>query len=406
MKRSVLLCLIAVVIAAGLGPLAWGAVGRTVTVPPVDRSPMEPIAGAVSAITGFAISPLLGTGLYGAYRWSTADGAAARAALPWYSQIKYWLPILLIVAASAAKDAMGAAVPAGWKKPLDVLEVAENKLSGLVVAGAVVPLTIDTFVNLLGGSTATAEGPALAASGLAAIQLAAIDGSWFVTALALPGALAVFGVVWMASHAINVLILLSPWGTIDAALKLARTGLLGLVAVTSALNPWAGALLSLVVIGVAWLVAGWAYRLTVFGSIFTWDFFTLRSRRFSPAENDNPMFTGAHFKGLPVRTYGRLVQRTGGGLQFMHRPWPWQPPRAADVPAGTADLMVGRGMFFSNIAAREDLTLFLLPPRYRGHEETLARAYLMAGVRPAGLNKAWSALRELFGGRAAEPTKP
>jgi hypothetical protein len=65
-------------------------------------------------------------------------------------------------------------------------------------------------------------------------------------------------------------------------------------------------------------------------------------------------------------------------------------------------LVVGRGLFFSEIMSDEGKTLFLLPPRYRGHEEALARAYLLAGVKPAGLHKAWSELREMFGGRAVK----
>ena len=60
----------------------------------------------------------------------------------------------------------------------------------------------------------------------------------------------------------------------------ARTALLGLVTVTATLNPWLGALLSVVVIVVAYLVAGWAFRLTVFGSVFCWDFLSGRRKSF------------------------------------------------------------------------------------------------------------------------------
>jgi hypothetical protein len=47
--------------------------------------------------------------------------------------------------------------------------------------------------------------------------------------------------------------------------------------------------------------------------------------------------------------------------------------------------------------------LFLLPPRYHGHEDAVARAYLLGGgVKDAGLRRAWSVLKELFGGAAAK----
>jgi hypothetical protein len=109
---------------------------------------------------------------------------------------------------------------------------------------------------------------------------------------------------------------------------------------------------------------------------------------------------------VPLRTYGRLVQRTEGGLEFVYRPWLWLRPRAAAVPAAPAQLAIGKGVFSSDViadSAAAERTLFSLPPRYRGHEEIVARAYAMGGgVRPAGWRKAWSSLRELVGGRAVQ----
>ncbi|MFZ9683738.1 MAG: hypothetical protein ACO3DQ_11170, partial [Cephaloticoccus sp.] len=102
-----------------------------------DASPAAPIAAALSTVTGIAISPLLGTSGYGAYKWFTAKDDAAKAALPWFAQVKFWLPALLIVGVCALKDSFGAVVPTGLKKPLDMLETIENKFSGLVAAGAV-----------------------------------------------------------------------------------------------------------------------------------------------------------------------------------------------------------------------------------------------------------------------------
>lgn len=79
------------------------------------------------------------------------------------------------------------------------------------------------------------------------------------------------------------------------------------------------------------------------------------------------------------------------------------PERSAVVAPEKSDLAVGKGLFFSSITANDRDTLFLLPPRYRGHEEMLVRAYWMGGgVRDAGLRKAWSVMRELFGGSAAK----
>jgi len=386
-------------------PFALAAASAAPAAARQDRSPAAPIATALSTITGVAISPLLGTGAYGMYQWFKAD-EPAREKLPWYAQPSFWLPALLLVGICAAKDALGATVPTGLKKPLDVLETIENKFSGLIAAGAVVPFALDAMAKMLfdsGGSAVAAAGPTIGTSGFAMVQLAAMDVTWLVNLLTVPFGIAVFLVVWLGSHAINVLILLSPWGAIDGALKVARTALLGLVTVSATLNPWVGAVLSLVVIVVAYLVAGWAFRLTVFGTIFCWEFVTRRCRRFQPAENDNRMFAGAGFTAVPIRTYGRLQQRTEGGLEFVYRPWLVGAPRMAPVSADKRQLAVGEGAFFSDIVDGDDRTLFSLPPRYRGHEDVLARAYQFGGgVKPAGLRKAWGALREMLGGRAVQ----
>lgn len=387
-------------------PLALAATAAPPAAAKNDRSPAAPIATALSTVTGIAISPLLGTGAYGAYQWMTAADAAAREKLPWYAKISFWLPAILLVGVCAAKDAMGATVPTGLKKPLDVAETLENKVSGLVAAGAVVPFALDTMTKLLidsGPSPVAVAVPMLTPSGFAMIQLGAVDLSWMLNLLTVPFGIAVFALVWLASHAINVLILLSPWGAIDAALKAARTGLLGLVTISATMNPWIGAALSVVLIVIAYFVAGWAFRLTTFGSMFCWEFITRRRNRFVPSENDNKMFAGPALPGVPVRTYGRLVERTEGGLEFVYRPWLVLAPRVAKIPAERAVLAIGEGAFFSDIVDDADRTLFSLPPRFRGHEATLARAYRFGGgVRPAGLRKAWSALRQLIGGNAAK----
>jgi hypothetical protein len=392
-------------------PLALAA--GSAAQPAADQSPAAPFAGAITTVTGIAISPLVGTGAYGAWKWFSAPGdtaeakAAARAALPWFAQLKFWLPALLLAAACAAKDTLGTVLPPGSKKPLDVLETVENKVSGLVAAGAVVPITMDSLSHLVLAAQPAGDHLAALPAGLAMLPVGAADWSWLLNILTVPFGVAVFAVVWMASHAINVLILLSPWGAVDAALKSARTALLGLLTVTASVSPGTGALLSLVVILVAWLVAGWSFRLTVFGTVFSWEFLTGKSGRFRPAETGgNAMFAGGALAGVPVRTYGRLARREDGALLFTYRPWLVLAPKTATVPAA-ARLAVGQGLFFSRVVAEGGGAFFTLPPRYRGHEAELARiCQFPGGVQPAGLRKAWGVLRELFTGGGAAKSAP
>ncbi len=369
-----------------------------------DKSPVAPYAKAVATITGVAISPLLGTGALGVYEAIQAETPEQKAALPWYAQWTFFLPALAIVGICAAKDSLGAVVPPGLKKPLDVLETIENKASGLVAAGAVVPFTMTSLSKMIVASAQSAPaGDALLHSGTATVAVGAIDWSWLLSILTVPLGIAVFAIVWLASHAINALILLSPWGAIDAVLKSARTGLLGLITITAMLNPWISAALSLVVILIAYLVAGWAFRLTVFGAIFSWDFLTFRKNRYQVSEKgENLLFSSNSLakQGVPMRTYGRLSHEPENGkLVFRYRPWLVLPERTADLKLSAA--AVGKGLFISSIQDGES-TAFVLPPRYRGHEDAFVLAYVIeGGVRDAGLLKAWSALKELFGGGSA-----
>lgn len=404
MKRLVPLIALSLLLAFGAAPLlrATTAAGAPVE-SASDRSPAAPYATAIATVTGVAISPLLGTAGLGVWQNWRAKTPEQKAALPWFAKWSFILPALGIVGVCAAKDAFGAVVPPGLKKPLDVLETIENKASGLVAAGAVVPFTMGALSDMILASAPAGGGAALPHSGAATIAVGAIDWSWALNILTVPLGVAVFGVVWLASHAINALILLSPWGAIDAALKGARTALLGLVVGVSALDPWVGLALSLVVILVAWLIAGWAFRLSVFGAIFCWDFLSFRKTRFSLAPGGgNRLFSSNVLtkRGVPMRTYGRLKNEPENGRwMFRYRPWLVLPEKATEVRLDAP--AVGAGLFISSIQDG-DKTAFVLPPRYRGHEAEVADAYgIGGGVRPAGLLKAWGALRELFGGGAA-----
>ena len=133
--------------------------------------------------------------------------------------------------------------------------------------------------------------------------------------------------------------------------------------------------------------------------IFSWDFFTLRRARYRVRPDENKVFAGGNLPEVPVRTYGRLRQ-ADEGLVFTYRPWLVLPARTVKV-AGD-NLAVGKGLFFSTVITGKDETYFILPPRYRGHEDELVKTYGWTGVQPAGLRKAWSVVRELFGGGAAK----
>jgi hypothetical protein len=289
------------------------------------------------------------------------------------------------------------------KKPLDILETMENKLSGLVAAGAVIPFTMDTLSSLI--SSPAGDSAVALPLGLAVIHLGAVDLSWLLNILMVPLGVALFLMVWITAHSINVLIILSPWGAVDAALKSIRLSVLGLLTLTSWINPWAGAFLSLAVMVLAFFCAGWAFRLTIYGAIFCWDFFTRRRNRFTPDAQENWVFTARKIAKTPVRTYGRLSRGVDGILVLKYRPWLVLGERTMEMP--DAPLSVGRGAFYPTVVGHfgeKERTLILLSPRYKGHEAEFAAACGINSTIDVGLRRAWAVIKDLFGFGVANPS--
>jgi len=389
MKRLLLFCLAVVLCFGWVQPSRCGQSGDY-----PKSLPGHEIAQTISMITGVAISPLLGVSAVGAWKYFKAKTPEQKAALPWFARPWFWVPALLIVLACFLKDTLGTAAPAPIKKPLDVAEALENKVSGLVATGAFVPVVAAIF------DTAPAQA-ALGQSGC----LGAIDLSWLYNAIMVPISMAAFFVVFIASNTINVLILLSPFPPVDTALKSFRLFLLSTVTATALANPWIGAAWAIVLIFIAYMIAGWSFRFTVLGTVFIWDFVTRRHKRFTPDSTANWMFLGRKTEGVPVRTYGKLMRGQQAQLIFRYRPWLVLPQREITLP--DARYEVGSGLFYSEILrveGGEAKTVLILPPRYRKHEQELAAIYGFGGVRPIGLRAVFGWIKSVLGlSRKARP---
>lgn len=166
------------------------------------------------------------------------------------------------------------------------------------------------------------------------IQLGAIDGATILNVLLAPFAVAVFLLVWFTAHAINVLILLSPWGAVDAALKSLRLSVLGLLghyafhAAVGGHPLLAGGDRALVLPGRLGLPADDLWHDLLLG------LFTLR-RRFEPDAKENKVFAG---KGIKEHAAARLREAVahGGGETAVPLPPVAGAAREAGRAAGAA----------------------------------------------------------------------
>ena len=383
---------------SGLRPAGPSPISIAYTNSP-DRTstPGVELAQTISLITGVAISPLLGAGTVGAWKYFQANTPRQRARLPWFAQPWFWIPALLIVMACFLKDTIGIAVPKLLKKPLDAAEVVEHKISGLIATGAFVPLVASVFQQ------PDIQPAVLAGTGF----LAAIDLSWLGNAIMVSLMMITFFIVCVASSTLNILILLSPFRLVDLALKTFRLFLLSTVAATAFANPWLGAAWAFVIIVLAWFIAGWSFRLSHFGLVFIWDFATRRSKRFAPDTIANRVFLARKFNKVPARSYGTLLRHKNDSLVLKYRPWLILPKRTLTLPPGK--YAVAKGLLYSEIVRVEGDSLestILLPPRYRSHEQELVLVYGFADVRDAGARAALLWLLDLVGFRLRPQQMP
>jgi len=360
----------------------------------------ERVAEVVTVATGVPISPLVGVSALGGYRWWRTP-PEARAALPWYAHPGYWGTGLALALLFAVNSTLGALVP-GLKKPMDFVEQYENQASALLASPIVVFEALRLLDGIPGFASAALPAGALAGSGVAAV--AALPPALAIVAKVGTAALVLvaFLLVFLAFHAIQVLIALSPSAILDLLLRLFRLSALSLTAMAASVHPYVGAAFGLLILLAAALVAGWAFRLTVYGWVFAGDLLTGRE-----ADDGEPVaaFASRGLAGPSPRAFGRIEGSAAGDRRFVWRPWLIFPRRSV---AMTSQVAVRRGALSPVLIAlggvREPV-LVRFPPRYKGAEEPLGRRLGATEIRDGrlvrGLRAAWSWLRDTVRGEGA-----
>ena len=398
MKKTLIILIFNVLFASVTPILAEGAANPLAEKLRQDLLlPGTSLAEGISEITGVAVSPLLGVSTIGAWKYFHTE-ENMRSKLPWYCHPYAWGTGLSLLSLCFLKDFLGTAAPVLVKKPLDFLELFEDKLSALVASAAFVPLValaVSQFQQIQPDQASIG----FAGSGLALMPLGdlaqySMHNPW----ITIPVGIAAFFVVWLSSHALNVLIALSPFGIVDAGLKLSKLALISIITLSAALNPYLGAAVSLVFILIGALAAGWSFRLTVFGTLMGRDFLlNKRATAEDVRETGVKGFLARRFRGVPVRTFGKLKSSPEGGVSFVYRPWLLLPQRS--VPVAEGGMVVCKGLLHPSVSHRETAesaprsTLILLP-RYRRVEESIATRYGCQEVIDSALMRGFKAMRQ------------
>ncbi len=343
-----------------------------------DRLPGVAIAEGITQITGVAISPLLGVCGVGTWQYFSAS-PEERLALPWFCHPMAWGIGFGILSLGLLKDVFGAALPAILKKPLDLVELFEDKLSALVASAAFLPFLSSQLTTHFGATRieSTADtSSALSTMGLAAITPAILEAPGYLALLILPFSLIAFFAVWLTSHSLNVLLLLSPFSILDLFLKVSRGLMLGFMGLLYFISPVLAAILCGIVIAIAIYLAPRSFRLCVFGTLMSVDFLRSLTRKRSKSGKTRAFLARQGSATLPARTFGTLNRNEQGRIVFSSRFLLIGPARVLTLPEGEK-LSMQKGLLFPSVRVRlgdseKTDTLLHLLPRHRHDLEAVA----------------------------------
>lgn len=350
----------------------------------------EALSVSLAQLTGASMSPLLGVGLHGAWVYWRTD-SAQRDSLAWHYQPWFWGAMLAVVVCFFFKSTIGEAAPP-LKKPLDVVGEVVSSGGFLVALPVIAWVFADSTARDMGAGLHALVNAA-APQALAAEGALATGADWTVTAgwiVALLVGVVLSVIIWISWHVIDVMILLCPVPLVDALLRgLRLLALLILIGVT-AINPYAGLALSLLIILLSFLACRWSWRWIRMGWSFSFDLLFLLAG--CPARPVLPM-RAFSAKGLRAscrrRSCGVLMRDVDGALVFRWRTWLLL-PHTLRLPAGCR---VRAGVVGASVL-REDATLLRLLPGSRGQLPEVARVLdlpldgAVAPRPPAGLRGA------------------
>jgi hypothetical protein len=323
------------------------------------------VAKKFNEITALSISPLLIGGAINGYEyWTTSP--AERPRLPWTAQPWFWGTLLAIGFLFTFNGTIGGLITP-IKKSMDAVEMLESKITPFYAAPMVIPLGIEMIQNLEHAgislspiSNATAAG--IIATTASPDPLTMILGTFV--------GLTILSVLWLSNQAIHTIVLLCPISAIGALLRVVQLLFLGFFLAVAKLSPFLGACIAVMLIIISAYLAGWSFRLGLFGTVFAWDLLWFRKNH--PADAAVLAFSASGLP-LPVRTMGRLHRRDGK-IELVYRPWLIRPARRIEIPEHGRILTHGLVYLqIHRIAIRGETPLIILPPRYRGSETDLAR---------------------------------
>lgn len=352
-----------------LTPCYAGDIGASST-----QMPGAELSKMLSKTTGAAINPLLTSGFVGALKYYSTP-SELRNNLPWYASPKFWIPVLLVGASFVINGTIGSLFPP-LSMPMNAMENLEKKVTPIFIAA---PMLLSTLT--LGTLKLSASVPS---DNVVRASILPI-GFDLVPLLLLISTICAFIIVWFFAQMLDTLsLILSAMPGCSIVINLFKYGLLAVVMISPLIHPFLGIAVSLLIILFAWLIFGWCFRFTVFGTITAWDILTFKHKRIRLAPETINVFSACRIGKVPKRSYGELKKNIEGVLTFAYRPYLIFPARVVNVPTGNLFMEKGNinlSIYAAKEGARKDKRIFDLPPRYRTHEYVTGKILAIDEIR-------------------------
>jgi hypothetical protein len=342
---------------------------------------------SLSALVGK--SPWLVMAAGGATQYFTAD-PTDRDKLGLFANPWVWGTLAVLVLLVAFKDTILSAF-SYLKMPLNALAEVFHTAGGafgLLYLGTVAfgdpTATTDSATASLGSSLFAVDPDP------SAVEQVGNFGLWLCMCV-------VHAAVWVVFNTVEVVILISPFPFVDAALKTIRTAIIAVIAGAAQIHPVLGLVVAAPVILLSFLLVPIALRFAVVGYVFTRD--TLK-RWFGAVPNDaDPVrgFASWHLPGTRLYAYG-TVDRGPAGLEFVTRRLFFVWTKRVPIPANVA---VTSGVLTPALVTTSDgkhSTVLRFPPRYNGHEAAVSQRLGLGEVLDGSLRSSLGAAWKQFTG--------
>jgi hypothetical protein len=360
----------------------------------------ESVSRALATVTSTAISPLLGVSVMGAWQYFRTP-KPVRGQLPFFDRPYFWIPTILLLVLIFIKDTFGGFAPL-IKKPLDAIEVLFVNHASLILI--VFPVVMNQVARVMGLPSLKSLFTAMLSGPVVYAAAAPTSGAqhFFSVATALLYTIVGFaltGVVWLLGHCFDVLALISPFPFVDFMLKAIRNVIFAVLLGASIFSPHLGLALCLLVIVTAFLLFGWALRLSFFGTLYAWSLLKMLMLDIqeTPKPGEGVRAFSAEMKNVSRRTYGKLFVRDDGTLAFAYRRLLFGPEKTAPIGRASS-FSIGRGVFHPTVvepieSAGKHRIVFRMLPTYRGTEQELLVVLGCATIEdlrwPKGLQSFW-----------------